>query len=53
MARHGYAESAERQAGKLQDTAGAKGGRRITQKCHGQEYVPSPTLFACPLTFSK
>lgn len=40
MARHGYAESAERQAGELQDTAGAEGGRRITQKCHGQEYVP-------------
>ena len=41
VGRHGYAKSAEGQAGKLQNTAGAKGGGRITKKCHGQEYVLS------------
>lgn len=49
MGRHGYAKSTEGQAGELQDTAGAKGGGRITQKCHGQGYVYLLTLFASPL----
>ena len=46
VGRHGYAKSAEGQAGELQNTTGAEGGRRITQKCYGQEYVLSYTLFA-------
>lgn len=43
MGRHGHAPSAEGQACELQDTAGAEDDRRITQECHGQEYVLSPT----------
>ena len=48
VGRHGHAKSAEGQAGELQDTAGAEGGRRITEKRHGQEYVLSahPSLLA-------
>ena len=41
VGRHGYAKSAQGQAGELQNTAGAQGGRRDTQKRHGQEYVLS------------
>ena len=41
MGRHGHAKSAEGQAGELQSTAGVEGGRRTTQKRHGQEYVLS------------
>ena len=42
MGRHGHAKSVEGYIGELQDTAGAQGGRRNTQKCHGQEYVLTP-----------
>ena len=49
MGRHGYAKSAEGQAGELQSPAGAEGGRRIAQKRHGQEYV----LSIHPLRSSK
>ena len=41
VGRHGYAKSAEGEASKLQNTAGAEGGKRIAQKRYGQEYVLS------------
>ena len=52
MGRHGHAKSAEGQVGELQDTAGVEGGGRITQECHGQEYVLLPT-FSCSFVLTK